>query len=94
MLTCGLFITLLIGVVVFYTAPMLLRPGVSVGGTRFSGTATQASVILGIFGIVATFGVTATLYGLWQIRTGQRNKKVIYFVVGLAAVLWLIAMSL
>jgi hypothetical protein len=94
LLACGLCITLIIGAVMFYTVPLLLRPGVSVGGTRFSGTATQASVILGIFGIVATFGVTTALYGLWQIRTGRRNKKVIYFAVGLAAALWLIAVSL
>jgi len=91
---CGLIITCLIGAVIYFTAPMMLRPGVSIGGTRFSGTAGQARFILGIFGIVATFGMTAMLYGLWQIRTGRRDKRVIYFVVGLGAVLWLIAMGM
>jgi hypothetical protein len=94
MLACGLIITAIIGAVIFYTAPMLLRPGVSVGGARFSGTAAQASFVLGVFGIVAIFGVTAAAYGLWQIRTGRRNKKVIYFVLALAGVLWLIAASI
>lgn len=94
LLLCGLLITGTIGAVLYYTAPLLLRPGVSIGGSRFSGTAAQASVILGILGMVALFGVTATAYGLWQIKTGRRNRKVVYFVVGLAALLYLIAAAI
>ena len=94
LLACGLLITGTIGAVLFYTAPLLLRPGVSIGGSRFSGTSAQASVILGILGTVALFGVTAAAYGLWQIKTGRRNRKVVYFVVGLAGLLYLIAAAI
>ena len=94
LLVCGLLITSTIGAVLYYTAPLLLRPGLSIGGSRFSGTAAQASVILGILGMVALFGVTAAAYGLWQIKTGRRNRKVVYFVVGLAALLYLIAAAI
>lgn len=48
-------------------------------------------LILGILGAVATFGVTATLYGLWQIRTGQRNRRIIYFLLGIFTLLVWIA---
>jgi hypothetical protein len=91
---CGLFITCLIGAVLYYTAPLLLRPFVDVGGTRSSGTAGQALFVLGIFGIVFTFGVTTLLYGLWQVKTGGRSKRVIYFAVGLVAVLVVIALAM
>ena len=66
----------------------------SIGGTRFSGTVGEGRFYLGIYGIVATFGVMAMPYGLWQIKTGRRDKRVIYFIVGLAVLLWLIAMGM
>jgi len=88
---CGLIITGLMGTVIFYTAPLMLRPGVEVHGTKFSGTAGQGTLFLGIMGLVATFGTTAMLYGVWQIATGRRDKRAIYFIAGLAIVLWLIA---
>jgi hypothetical protein len=91
---CGLIITCLIGAVIYYTAPKVLRSVAGIGATGFSGTAGQGLFVLGIFGIVATLGVTIMLYGLWQIKTGRRDKRVIYFVVGLFAVLGLIAIGL
>lgn len=90
---CGLFITGLIGAVIFYTLPLMLQPGASVGGTRFSGTASQTVFVLGIFGIVLVFGVSAMLYGLWQMKTGRRSKKVIYFIIGLASLLLLAGLA-
>ncbi|MEO7168709.1 MAG: hypothetical protein ABI016_16960 [Chthoniobacterales bacterium] len=88
----GLAISLVIGFVLLATASMLLHPGASSGGSRFSGTAEQGRLFLGILGTVELFGITAMCYGLWQIVTGRRSKWVIYFVVGLAAVLFLVAL--
>ncbi len=48
-------------------------------------------MILAIFGAVLTFGLTALGYGLWQMFTGRRSKRVIYFVVAVAAFLLLLA---
>lgn len=84
---CGLFITCLIGWVIFYTLQLMLRPGASVSGMRFGGTAGQAVFALSVFGTVLTFGVTTMLHGLWQVRTGRRSKRVIYSIIGLAGVL-------
>jgi hypothetical protein len=91
---CGLVITGIMGTVIYYTAPLLLRPGVSIGGTRFSGSAGQGLFFLGIMGVVATFGVTAMLYGVWQSTTGGRSKRVVFFLIGLAVLLTLIAMGM
>lgn len=94
MLACGLFVTVLIAAVLFYTAPMLPRPGVSIGGARFSGTPGQALFVFAILGLVGAFGVTALLYGLWQIRTGRANLKIAGFLAGIFALLMLVAVML
>lgn len=88
---CGLFISGVVGVVIYRTAPLLLQPGVSINGNSFSGTAGQAMLVLGILGAVAMFGMTVLLYGLWQIRTGRRNLQVIYVLAGLFTLFWLIS---
>lgn len=88
---CGLIITGLMVPVLYYTVPLLLQPGVDTGGMRFSGSAQQARLVLGLLGAVFVFGASALAYGIWQIRTGQRSKKVICFIVGLAAAMYFIA---
>ena len=90
----GLIICGIMGFVVFQVGPPLLNPGVSSGGTRFSGTPGQARMVLAIFAGVLAFGVTALGYGLYQMITGRRSKRVIYFVVALAALLFVLALVL
>ena len=51
--------------------------------------AGQGANGLAIFGAVLAFGLTTLGYGLWQMFTGRRSKRVIYFVVALAALLLL-----
>ncbi len=91
LLACGVFLIALMGTVIYFTGPMLLNPGVEINGARFTGTRRDINFIFGIYGLVTTFGVTATLYGLWQIKTGRRNKKVIAIIVALACLLLVIA---
>ena len=88
---CGLIISGLMGFVVMLTAPSLLNTIGSSGGMGFSGTSGQARMVLAIFGGVLAFGLTALGYGIWQMVTGRRSKRVIYFVVALAALLALLA---
>ena len=89
---CGLFLAGLMGTIIYFTAPTMLRPGIDINGTRFSGTAEQGKFFLGIFGVVAAFGVTSMLYGLYQIKTGRRDKRVIYLLVGIFLLWWLVSM--
>ena len=91
MFFCGLLITGIMGPVLFYMVPLMLRPGVEINGTRFSGTPAQAMLFLGILGLVSALGVTAMIYGPWQFFTGRRDKRVVYFVVVVAIVLWITA---
>ncbi|CAN5758628.1 hypothetical protein BH20VER1_BH20VER1_04140 [soil metagenome] len=89
---CGAIVCGIMGYVLFELGPALLNPGSR--RTQFSGTSGQARMLLAIFGAVLTFGLTALGYGLWQIFTGRRSKRVIYFVIALAASLLLLAFLL
>lgn len=62
-------------------------------GNALSGTPANARVVPATFGAVLTFGLTALGYGLWQMVTVGRSKRVIYFAVALAAGLMLVAFS-
>jgi len=77
LMACGLFISGLIGTVIYHVAPMLLQPGKSFDGTRFGGTPLQALVVALILAAVMCFGLTALSYGAWQVATGKRSRGVI-----------------
>ncbi len=94
LVVCGAIMCGIMGFLVLDMGPSLLNPGVSSGGTRFTGTPAKARMILGIFAAVLAFGLTALGYGLWQMFTGRRSKRVIYFAVALAALLVLLALVL
>jgi hypothetical protein len=90
----GLALAIGLGYLLWIMGPMLLNPGVSYGGTRFSGTRLQALLVFAVLGSVFLFGVLATCYGFWQIFTGARSMKVIYALVGLVAVAAAVGMLL
>ena len=77
----GLFISGLTAAVSYCTVPLLLQPGIEIDGTSFSGGAAQALMVLGVFALVRSFGVTTLFYGLWQMKTDRRNMRVEHFLM-------------
>jgi hypothetical protein len=88
---CGLFITGLMSVVLYFTMPMLMNPGVSIGGNRFAGSPAVALVVSLILGTVWAFGATTLGYGLWQMATGKRSKNVAKVMMAIVSVLLVLA---
>ena len=90
-LILGLFLAGAMGAITFYLAPSLLHAGAPGGGEWFTGTAEQGLSTVGLFGLVIVFGLASMLSGLWQIRTGRRNKWILHLILALTAVLgaWL-----
>ena len=74
------------GYLIWRLAPQLLHPGVSFNGNRFSGTPLQALMVFAVLGGVLAFGVLGALYGLSMMRTGMRNLRAIYALIGLVGV--------
>ena len=93
-LVLGLFLVGLMGTITWNVAPLMAGSGPTQGGGRFTGTAEQAQLVLGLFGLVIMFGLTSMVNGIWQIRTGRRNKWIFIFMLALTAVLivvgWLV----
>lgn len=87
----GLFLVGLMGIITYNLTPLMLRAGAREGGARFTGTAAQAQLILGLFWLVIAFGLTSMLSGLWHIKTGRRNRWLFILLLGLVAVLGLVA---
>ena len=84
----GLFLIGLMGSITLYMAPSLLQPGRRLyGGPLFTGTAQQGISALMLFGAVILFGLTAFSNGVWQIKTGQRNKWLLYAIALVTALL-------
>jgi len=71
--------------------PMMLSAGTDPArGARFTGTPEQATMILGLFGIVIVFGLAAIAAGVFQMITGRRSIVIMVIVIGLAVVLWIL----
>jgi uncharacterized membrane protein len=78
--------------------PDLLQPGVSRGGTTFTGTVEQGRLILLLFAWIVAFGLIGMLNGIWQIKTGRRNKVILVIfalvVVSLVLTTWRVSSAL
>lgn len=88
---CGLFITALMSAVLYFTAPMLLNPGRSIDGTRFDGSPAAALGVGLVLGVVWVFGATALGYGIWQMATGKRSRRVAQVMAAILGGLLLLA---
>src|SRR2546423_9347967 len=88
----GLFLVGMMGTITYYVAPLILQAGTPGGGARFTGTPQQALIILGLFGLLIVFGLTSVISGLWQIKTGRRNKWIFIFMLGLVIVLLVVCL--
>jgi MFS family permease len=86
-LAIGVFLIGLMGTITYNLAPALLRVGESADGSRFTGTPLQAQLILALFGMVLVFGLGSVASGLWQIKTGRRNKWLFILMVALFIIL-------
>ena len=83
----GLIISSVIGFVLLLLLPKLLYAGASSGGMSFSGPPAQAWLVLSVLVVVELFGVTTMCYGLWQVVTGRRSMRVVYFAFALVPLL-------
>ena len=64
---------LFIGAIAWNLAPVMLRPGVAVGGTTFTGTESQGRIFLGLFALVGLFGAFCVANGAFMMATGRRS---------------------
>ena len=83
----GAFLTIFMGLITLVVAGIMSNSGGPASSSHYTGTPQQAELIFGLFGAVIAFGLTALTGGVWQIRYGKRNKKLVFLLFGLAVVL-------
>lgn len=86
LIVLGLLIAGGMAVLLAWLWPTLAHPGMEVGGTRFTGTARQGRMILALFAAVFGFGAATFGYGVFQLFTGRRSRRVVHAMLGLVAV--------
>ena len=69
-------------------AGIIRRSGDPGATTRFTGGGWEAALIFGALGFVLLLGVTGILMGLWQIRHGRRNPKLVRVVIVFYVIFW------
>jgi hypothetical protein len=79
----GTLLAVGMAVLIFNLAPSLMHPGVRFGEMRFTGSAEQGRMVLGLLGWVTLLGGAFAGVGLHQLATGRRNK----WLLGLVALL-------
>jgi membrane protease YdiL (CAAX protease family) len=84
----GLLLVGMVGTITFALAPSMLSAGSP--GNSFTGTPEQAYLVLGLFAVIITFGLTGIFSGIWQIVTGRRN---IWIVIVIVILLFLIIVA-
>jgi hypothetical protein len=91
LLFLGLFLMGMMGAIIGATMPTMLNPGAEIDGGRFTGTAEQGRMFLGLFLLVFIFGTVSTLYGLFQIVTRRESKA--FITISLVLALGLVAVT-
>jgi len=99
LLVLGLFLVLFMGWIAIALLPTLSAPGREIAdGSRFTGDAGQARMILLLFAMVIAFGFVSIAYGAYMIATGRQNRLFMIASLGVAAILigvaWLTTQSL
>ncbi len=91
---CGLVLVGMMGTVTWLTAPRMLRPGVEVDGTTFTGTAAEAETFLSLFALVILFGALSLANGVYMIVARRQSRAFTVLTVALAALLYALAQAI
>ena len=62
--------------------------------TRFTGGSEAITLIVTVFGLVISFGLASMIGGVWQIRYGKPNKKIMVAMFVVAGLLFVIGRAI
>jgi len=91
LLVIGIGLVTFMGTLGIYLAQLIARSDEPGQTTRFSGGPEEVAMIMAIFGLVIAFGLAAIVGGVWQIKYGKPNRKLMVAMFLVAGILWVIA---
>jgi predicted nucleic acid-binding Zn ribbon protein len=77
----GAFLVVFMAGLSFVVGRIIARSGNPEATTRFTGDASQAAIMFGIFAFIALFGVLGMAAGASQIRHGKVNRRMVTVVL-------------
>jgi MFS family permease len=86
MAALGAFLTLFMGGITVTVAQMVWHPFDPHATSNFTGGPGALLFIFGIFAVVMMFGLTSLAAGIFQIKHGRRNRKLVKTILVLAGV--------
>lgn len=94
LLVIGVFLVTIMSGISFVVAQAIYQTGQPGSTTSFTGDSRDVAFIVGIFSVVFAIGFTSIVGGIWQIKYGKRNKKIMFLIIGLAVVFYIVARSI
>ena len=92
LLGLGAFLVVFMGGLSVVVGGVIAQSGNPEATTRFTGDATQAAIIFGVFGVIALFGFGTAAAGAFQIRHARANARVLSAVLLLGGALFVSGM--
>jgi hypothetical protein len=86
MAALGAFLILFMGGIAVVVTQIVLQSGNPHASSRFTGGPGVLIFMYGIFALVMTFGVTGLAAGIFQIKHGRRNTKLVQVIFVLAGI--------
>lgn len=90
LLVIGAFLVIFMGTLGLYLGSIISRTGEATATPRFTGGPQDVALIVGVFGLVISFGIASMAGGIWQIVYGKPNRKLMvamFLVVGILIVI-------
>ena len=91
LLVIGTLLVLFMSTLGVYLGQLIARSGEPGQTTRFSGGPEDVAFIIAIFGLVISFGLASIVGGIWQIKYGKPNRKLMVAMFVVAGILFVIA---
>lgn len=91
LLVIGTGLVVFMGTLGSYLGRIITQTDQSGSSTRFTGGPQDVALIVAVFGLVISFGIASMAGGLWQIKYGKPNRKLMFGILLVAGILFLIA---
>lgn len=91
LLALGTFLVLFMGAIAVYLGGIITGTGEPGATSRFTGGPEDLALIVAVFGLVISFGIATMVGGLWQIKYGKPNRKLMVAMFLVAGILLVIA---
>ena len=94
LLVIGAFLVISMGALGLYLGRLISQTGDSTSTSRFTGGPQDVALIVGVFGLVISFGIASMAGGIWQIVYGKPNRKLMVAMFLVAGILIVIAKAI